>query len=63
LAAGATVVGLGTSLFRDPGLPAQIVGELPAELGRRGFDDVASVRGIAHQNDTEAQLELDGLQR
>jgi dihydroorotate dehydrogenase (NAD+) catalytic subunit len=63
LAAGATAVGLGTALFREPGLPAQIAAELPAELGRRGFQDVAEVRGIAHQNDTEAQLELDGLSR
>src|SRR4029077_20884789 len=63
LAAGATVVGLGTALFRDPGLPSRIAAELPAELGRRGFADVAAVRGIAHQIDTEAQLELDGLSR
>lgn len=63
LAAGATAVGLGTALFRDPGLPSRIVAELPSELGRRGFPDVAAVRGIAHQIDTEAQPELDGLQR
>ena len=37
LAAGASVVALGTVLFRDPGAPARVRAELEAEAGRYGI--------------------------
>jgi len=63
LAAGATVVGVGTALFRDPGLPARIVAELPALLAAGGFDTPGQVVGIAHRRDHEPQVELEGAGR
>ncbi len=44
LAAGASVVGVGTALFRDPGLPARIVAEL-ADAARRAGAFVGCGRG------------------
>ncbi|HEU0194196.1 MAG TPA: dihydroorotate dehydrogenase catalytic subunit, partial [Gaiellales bacterium] len=58
LAAGASAVGLGTALFRDPGLPAQILPELDAELARRGRASVAELVGCAHQASAKALQEI-----
>jgi dihydroorotate dehydrogenase (NAD+) catalytic subunit len=63
LAAGATVVGIGTALFRDPGLPARIVADLPGLLAAAGFDTPGRVVGIAHRRDYEPQAELEGAGR
>jgi dihydroorotate dehydrogenase (NAD+) catalytic subunit len=48
IAVGASAVALGTVLFADPGAPARVRRELAAEAGRRGFDQPASARGVAH---------------
>jgi dihydroorotate dehydrogenase (NAD+) catalytic subunit len=48
LAAGASVVGVGTALFADPGLPRRIVAELPELLARHGADGVSDLVGAAH---------------
>ena len=48
IAAGASVVALGTILFADPDAPARIRSELADELAARGLGDAASARGLAH---------------
>jgi dihydroorotate dehydrogenase (NAD+) catalytic subunit len=48
LAAGATLVGIGTSLFADPHLPGRILDELPALLDRHGAACVDDLVRIAH---------------
>jgi dihydroorotate dehydrogenase (NAD+) catalytic subunit len=48
IAAGASVVALGTVLFADPGAPARMRSELAAEAAARGFGDPAAARGAAH---------------
>jgi dihydroorotate dehydrogenase (NAD+) catalytic subunit len=48
LAAGATLVGIGTSLFVDPHLPGRILDELPALLDRHGAASVDDLVRIAH---------------
>jgi dihydroorotate dehydrogenase (NAD+) catalytic subunit len=48
IAAGASVVALGTILFADPDAPARIRSELADELVARGLRDAASARGLAH---------------
>jgi dihydroorotate dehydrogenase (NAD+) catalytic subunit len=48
LAAGATLVGIGTSLFADPRLPGRILEELPALLDRHGAASVDDLVRIAH---------------
>jgi dihydroorotate dehydrogenase (NAD+) catalytic subunit len=58
LAAGAAAVGLGTTLFRDPGLPARILPELDGELARRGLASVADLVGYAHQPQAKALQEI-----
>lgn len=47
VAAGASVVALGTVLFTDPAAPARIRAELETEAGRRGFPRVSDARGVA----------------
>ena len=47
VAAGATVVGLGTVLFSDPGAPSRIRVELAEELDRLGLASVAEAAGAA----------------
>lgn len=47
VAAGASVVSLGTVLFSDPGAPGRIRGELAAEAAARGFHDPADARAVA----------------
>ncbi len=59
LAAGATLVGLGTALFTDPGLPHQILHDLPAEVTRHGRPTVAELVGSAHNIERKALLKLE----
>ena len=47
VAAGAGVVALGTILFRDPGAPDRVRGELAAEAVARGFGNALEARGAA----------------
>ncbi len=49
VAAGATVVGLGTILFSDPAAPGRIRGELEAEARSRGYADPLAARGVANR--------------
>ncbi len=49
VAAGASVVALGTVLFTDPAAPARIRAELEAEAGRRGFPQPGDARGVARK--------------
>lgn len=54
VAAGASVVGLGTILFGDPDAPARIRAELLAEASARGFPSALAARGVAHQHETKS---------
>ena len=47
VAAGATMVGIGTSLFGDPGLPRRVVDELPELLRRHGAGGIGELVGVA----------------
>jgi len=58
LAAGSTAVGVGTALFRDPGLPARIVRELAEEIAARGLTSVAELVGTAHESKAKALHKL-----
>ena len=49
VAAGASVVALGTVLFAAPSAPTRIRAELVAEAGRHGFPQPSSARGIARK--------------
>ncbi len=48
IAAGASVVSLGTSLFWDPAAPSRIRGELEAEAARLGVAELDNAVGLAH---------------
>jgi dihydroorotate dehydrogenase (NAD+) catalytic subunit len=50
IAAGASVVGLGTVLFGDPESPVRVRAELDAEAAARGFADALAARGVAHSS-------------
>ncbi len=50
IAAGASVVGLGTVLFGDPEAPVRVRAELDAEAAARGFADPLAARGVAHSS-------------
>ncbi len=50
VAAGASVVALGTVLFADPAAPTRIRAELETEAGRRGFPQASDARGVASKN-------------
>ena len=50
VAAGASVVALGTVLFADPAAPTRIRAELETEAGRRGFPRASDARGVASKN-------------
>jgi dihydroorotate dehydrogenase (NAD+) catalytic subunit len=50
VAAGASAVALGTSLFSDPLAPARVREELGAEAAARGFEDPADARSISVVN-------------
>jgi len=49
VAAGASVVSLGTILFADPAAPARIRAELDAEASCRGFPQAGDARGVARK--------------
>ena len=51
IAVGASAVGLGTILFREPEAPARVRAELASELAAIGLSDVAEARGFAHAPD------------
>ena len=59
LAAGASVVGVGTSLFRDPGLPLRLLAELPQLLADRAVSTIGDAVGLAHLDHHKAQREVD----
>jgi dihydroorotate dehydrogenase (NAD+) catalytic subunit len=48
IAAGASVVSLGTILFADPTAPARVRQELLAEATARGFANPLAARGVAN---------------
>ncbi len=59
-AAGASVVGVGTALFRDPALVSRIVADLPSALAEHGVSTLDDIVGKAHQTLPQAVLEVDG---
>jgi dihydroorotate dehydrogenase (NAD+) catalytic subunit len=59
LAAGASVVGVGTSLFRDPGLPLRLLAELPQLMTDRAVSTIGDAIGLAHLDHHKAQREVD----
>jgi dihydroorotate dehydrogenase (NAD+) catalytic subunit len=52
IAAGASAVAVGTTLFADPFAPARIRRELAAEAAALGLADPSQARGLAHGDDT-----------
>ena len=48
LAAGATLVGIGTALFRDPGVVGRASAELLVDLERRGVSGPGDLVAVAH---------------
>jgi dihydroorotate dehydrogenase (NAD+) catalytic subunit len=54
IAAGASVVALGTVLFRDPEAPARVRRELASEAAAHGFAEPVAARGVAHASRTPA---------
>jgi dihydroorotate dehydrogenase (NAD+) catalytic subunit len=59
-AAGASVVGVGTALFRDPALVARVLADLPGALAGHGVSTLDDIVGSAHQGLPKAVLEVDG---
>ena len=51
LAAGATAVALGTTLFSDPAAPGRVRGELGDELAARGLAGPEDACGLAHREE------------
>lgn len=49
VAAGASAVSVGTSIFNDPSSPMRIQNELAAELDARGIERLQDLIGIAHR--------------
>jgi dihydroorotate dehydrogenase (NAD+) catalytic subunit len=49
LAAGATAIALGTTLFSDPDAPGRVRSELAEELAARGLGEPEDARGLAHR--------------
>ncbi len=47
--AGASMVSIGTAIFRDPSACARILRELDDELARRGIERLSEVIGMAHE--------------
>jgi dihydroorotate dehydrogenase (NAD+) catalytic subunit len=52
IAAGASAVAVGTTLFSDPFAPARIRAELEAELDALGLSEPGQARGLAHSGGT-----------
>ena len=63
LAAGASVIGLGTALFRDPSLPARVTAELDSLLADRGLPAVGDCVRLAHQPLSKPSPQLEGMER
>jgi dihydroorotate dehydrogenase (NAD+) catalytic subunit len=53
VAAGASVVALGTILFADPAAPQRIRAELRAEAAARGYEEAVDARGVANRHHTK----------
>jgi dihydroorotate dehydrogenase (NAD+) catalytic subunit len=51
LAAGASAIALGTTLFSDPDAPGRVRGELASELADRGLAEPKDARGLAHREE------------
>lgn len=51
LAAGATAVALGTTLFSNPDAPGRVRTELAEELARRGLAGAEDAHGLAHREE------------
>jgi dihydroorotate dehydrogenase (NAD+) catalytic subunit len=49
IAAGASMVSVGTAIFHDPSACARILRELDEELARRGIEKMSDVVGLAHE--------------
>lgn len=49
IAAGASMVSIGTAIFHDPSACARILRELDEELARRGIERLSAVVGLAHE--------------
>jgi dihydroorotate dehydrogenase (NAD+) catalytic subunit len=58
-AAGASVVAVGTALFRNPALVAEVVAELPELLAGHGVSSFDDIVGRAHMGQGKALLEID----
>jgi dihydroorotate dehydrogenase (NAD+) catalytic subunit len=58
LAAGASVVAVGTALFRDPQLPRRILADLAGLIADRGLTSVADVVNAAHDGHRKALPQL-----
>jgi dihydroorotate dehydrogenase (NAD+) catalytic subunit len=58
-AAGATVVALGTELFRNPAAVAQVTAELPALLANRGVSSFEDIVARAHRSNVQPVVEVE----
>ena len=58
--AGASMVGVGTTIFHDPPTCVRILRELEEELARRGVEHLADVVGLAHEPRAAARRRLTG---
>ncbi len=58
-AAGASIVAVGTALFRDPALIPNLLADLEALLAERGVSSLDDVVGMAHRSHPQALLEVD----
>jgi dihydroorotate dehydrogenase (NAD+) catalytic subunit len=59
--AGASMVGIGTTIFHDPSACIRIVRELDEELARRGVERLSELVGLAHEIRAAARGRLTGL--
>ncbi len=59
LAAGAAIVGIGTTLFGKPWIPTEILTDMPRELGRRGLTRVSELVGRAHNPEPKALQKIE----
>ncbi len=55
IAAGASMVSIGTAIFHDPSACMRILRELEDELGRREIDRLSEVIGLAHERPVAAR--------
>jgi dihydroorotate dehydrogenase (NAD+) catalytic subunit len=56
IAAGATALAIGTTLFADPSAPARIRAELEAEAAALGFDSPAAAHAVGQREDAPLSL-------